>query len=83
MSINLWELGSYEAKFISKSIHVIYYSDKQVVTRLLLTYSSLKFASAKINKKTRFARFFGKNLEVLSPCVAVVAFFSVGKKSFC
>ncbi len=63
----------YGGKSASKSIFILYRTEKQMVTKILLLHSGFALAVAKINKIVGF----GKVFSAFSTVVAVVAVVAV------
>ena len=68
---------SYEKKTVSKSICIVYHTEKQIVTKIFLSHSGFAFAIAKVNKKVGFGKCFFSFFLRLLQFVAVVAVVAV------
>ena len=63
----------YGGKSVSKSICIVYHTEKQIVTKIFLSHSGFVFAIAKISKKFGFGKDFFLFFAIAVAIVAVVA----------
>ncbi len=47
---------SYGTNQVCKSICIVYYTEKQIVTKIILSHSGFVFAVAKVRKISRFGK---------------------------